>query len=63
MKKQYASPRAQAIALQAESMLATSLEQKDESGHTVADKDGENGAWTQRKRGWGKSSPWETDED
>jgi len=63
MKKQYTSPRAQAVALQAESMLAASMNQVDESGKQVTDKDGYNGAWTRRKRAWGKSSPWESDED
>lgn len=62
MKKQYTAPAAKAFAFEAESMLASSLEQKDGS-QEITKKDGESGAWTQRKRGWGKSSPWETDEE
>jgi len=63
MKKQYTSPRAQAVALQAESMLATSMDEFGKADGQVEEKDGRNGAWTRRKRAWGKSSPWESDED
>jgi len=64
MKKQYTIPRAQAVALQAESMLATSMDLQDGSGHEITtSENGRYGAWTQRKRNWSKSSPWETDEE
>lgn len=58
MKKEYTSPRAEAIVLYTESMLASSTMQVDDE-NKITDK---NNIGTQRKRGFG-GPLWSSDEE